>query len=81
MYKLYRVEMEDLSEHRKHNYKYVYAESESDAIIQLLDELDLRVSVRGMESHAHKADKAELLDAAVEEREDRAPLRRLRKWL
>jgi hypothetical protein len=69
--------MEDLSEHRKHNYKYVYAESEAEAIIELLDDLDLRVKVKGV----HETNRAEFLDAAVEERGDRAPLRKLRRWL
>jgi hypothetical protein len=77
VYKLYRVEMEDLSEHRKHNYAHIYAESEADAIIQLLDDLDLRVSVR----NCHIASPAEFLDAAVEERDERAPLTKLRRWL
>jgi hypothetical protein len=80
LYKLYRVEMEDLSAHREHNFKYIYAESESDAIIQVLDSLDLRVSVRGQESTAEAAIE-EAVEEAVEDWEDRAPLTKLRRWL
>lgn len=77
MYKLYRVEMEDLSEYRKHNYKYVYAESEVDAIIEVMDALDVRVSVKGCPKPAEPAD---LIDAA-EEFKDQAPLLKLRRFL
>lgn len=78
MYKLYRIELEDLSEHRGSNFNYIYAIDKADALIQFLDKLDLKVTIKG---NAHEVDEADLLDAAVEELENRAPLRRLRRFL
>lgn len=77
LYQLYRVEMEDLSASRKHNFKYVYAENETDALIEVLDSLDVRVAVKGI---PHKAEPADLIDAA-EEFTDQAPLSKMRRWL
>lgn len=78
MYKLYRIELEDLSEYRSANFNYIYAENKADALIQFLDKLDLKVTIKG---NAHEAHEADLLDAAVDEAEQRAPLSKLRRFL
>jgi len=76
LYKLYRIELEDMESMCSHKAGYEYGENSTEALTVFLHKLDLRVDVK----EVHPVSKPELLDASVD-LELGSDLFRLREYL